>query len=574
MFLGLKKTEFFRSVFTAVICATTLILGCDAQPKRPLAAPGTLALLAAKNFKKSHPSAQITFSQTTGEVLWINDKERGLHEATSGAPPLDAEKALAQITRFMEENPDLYRIASPATSLRLTRNGFRISSVGGGTLLRFEQTRNGIPLRGKASVAFFSSAGTLIALQTQIVPDESFQTALTPSDMPTSSSSALYSWDSLDGLNYALFAEEVTRHPHQVTRTIRDLKGKIIQTRDETPNSWAAAPENWQSDGALVRVAAMDDLSRIVPSIYSTRIDERLVLGFHIPEIHAEGASVQISDAEFGSSSYKKIITTDQPNWTLEPLYEGGYRDATMLAVNLEKTLHWFHDHFGYASWDGRGSTLYAAIRGNIRTDGLPWINARGHDGFLLIGDGHVGANEHSQGQALSEALDVVAHEFTHSVIDATAHFELYGESGALSESLADFFGKSVEGYPDTLYGKSIGWSIRDLLHPAKLGQPERYSEYATVNADNEGVHLNSGIMSRALSVIVLGEKGIVDRGFGPVPVAAFLLEALREVPFNTASRMEDFSAALLQYCQNRHHELCPALESSFLSSELLTPAI
>ena len=45
----------------------------------------------------------------------------------------------------------------------------------------------------------------------------------------------------------------------------------------------------------------------------------------------------------------------------------------------------------------------------------------------------------------LTKGLDVAAHEFTHGVIDSLSPLTYSGESGALNEHIADFFGAMVD---------------------------------------------------------------------------------------------------------------------------------
>ena len=52
--------------------------------------------------------------------------------------------------------------------------------------------------------------------------------------------------------------------------------------------------------------------------------------------------------------------------------------------------------------------------------------------------------------------LDVAGHEMTHGVISTTAGLIYMGESGAVNEALADFFGEAIEGDGDWIMGDEI----------------------------------------------------------------------------------------------------------------------
>lgn len=96
--------------------------------------------------------------------------------------------------------------------------------------------------------------------------------------------------------------------------------------------------------------------------------------------------------------------------------------------------------------------------------------------------------------------LDVVAHELTHGVTEATSNLIYQNESGALNESFSDMMGTSTEFYfgsgnwtigEDITPGRN---GIRNMANPSEDGDPDNYANRYTGTADNGGVHTNSGI--------------------------------------------------------------------------------
>ena len=96
--------------------------------------------------------------------------------------------------------------------------------------------------------------------------------------------------------------------------------------------------------------------------------------------------------------------------------------------------------------------------------------------------------------------LDVVAHEFTHGVTEATSNLIYQNESGALNESFSDMMGTSTEYYfgsGNWTIGEDItpgSNGIRNMANPSEDGDPDNYANRYTGTADNGGVHTNSGI--------------------------------------------------------------------------------
>lgn len=120
-----------------------------------------------------------------------------------------------------------------------------------------------------------------------------------------------------------------------------------------------------------------------------------------------------------------------------------------------------------------------------------------------------------------ARSLDVVAHELAHGVTQFTSGLVYKNQSGALNEHFSDVFGTAITQWAngetpedaDWLVGDEImgpelyGEALRSMRHPGTaydnptLGQdpqPAHYDDRYQGNADNGGVHINSGIPNRA----------------------------------------------------------------------------
>jgi hypothetical protein len=101
-------------------------------------------------------------------------------------------------------------------------------------------------------------------------------------------------------------------------------------------------------------------------------------------------------------------------------------------------------------------------------------------------------------------SLDVVAHEFGHGVCFSTANLNLYGESGAINESLSDIWAACVENFAEEgkmiwIIGEDIErrpghFGLRFMYDPKATGQPDTYGG-PNYSPDSK-VHVNSGIMN------------------------------------------------------------------------------
>ncbi|MGB7392990.1 MAG: M4 family metallopeptidase, partial [Pricia sp.] len=124
-----------------------------------------------------------------------------------------------------------------------------------------------------------------------------------------------------------------------------------------------------------------------------------------------------------------------------------------------------------------------------------------------------------------ASAIDVVAHELMHGVTQFLANLEYRSQSGALNEHFSDVFGTIVKqkfleqdiSEADWLIGDTIvteefpGVALRSMKAPGTANdfdtQPDHMDNYYSGTADNQGVHINSGIPNKAfyLSCLELG---------------------------------------------------------------------
>jgi Zn-dependent metalloprotease len=175
-------------------------------------------------------------------------------------------------------------------------------------------------------------------------------------------------------------------------------------------------------------------------------------------------------------------------------------------------------------SYDNAGATLIATVHYSVNYQNAFWDGTQ-----MVYGDGF-------------PVKDVTAHELTHAVTERTANLEYRWQSGALNESFSDIFGAMVD-RDDYLMGEDLPiGAIRDLANPGAFGQPGNASGWVQTCGDNEGVHTNSGIPSKAfVNVATSIGKGDAERIF---------YRALT-VYLQTQASLEDARAAALQAAED-----------------------
>ncbi len=176
-------------------------------------------------------------------------------------------------------------------------------------------------------------------------------------------------------------------------------------------------------------------------------------------------------------------------------------------------TMDYFSTIHSRNSFNGSG--------GNIEIRHIAAANA------YYSGGGLIRVGEHSTDANYYNTLDVVAHEFTHGVIDFEANLTYQGESGALNESFADILGETCEMWYEGLPSSSWDWLHREdyfagtgrsFINPKDEGDPDTYNGTNWKNtcvgcSDAGGVHSNSGVQNYWFYVLTVGASGTNDNG-------------------------------------------------------------
>jgi thermolysin len=169
-------------------------------------------------------------------------------------------------------------------------------------------------------------------------------------------------------------------------------------------------------------------------------------------------------------------------------------------------------------------------------------------DGVLMFGDG-----DGRLFNSFAGSLDVVAHEWTHGVIDFTSRLIYRDEPGALNEAFADIMGAAVEFYhfPVGTGRDQADWLIaedstlrapgflRSLNNPSATGFPDHYSLRRSIGTavDDGGVHFNMTIATHAFYLAVAGGRNRVS-GMTVAGVGVGNIERMERVFFRAFTQL------------------------------------
>ncbi|MFD7662755.1 M4 family metallopeptidase [Streptomyces sp. NPDC059788] len=180
---------------------------------------------------------------------------------------------------------------------------------------------------------------------------------------------------------------------------------------------------------------------------------------------------------------------------------EAGAVDAHWAAGRV---YDYYRERHGRDSLDGRGMAVNSLV--GVTQFGQPYVNAFWDGEKMVYGGGD------AEYRALSAGLDVVGHEMTHGIVQHSANLVYAGQSGALNEGIADYFGNAIEtdtyGIPmDSPASGLLGETLCRTKPPGSCATRDLNDGRTTsksflgvsFSTDNGGVHLNSTIFSGAL---------------------------------------------------------------------------
>lgn len=222
---------------------------------------------------------------------------------------------------------------------------------------------------------------------------------------------------------------------------------------------------------------------------------------------------------------------------------------------NIRAAFDWWLHNYARDSYDGDGEEIELDINVGFSS---PNAQYSGSCDLFTFSPG------------FPAALDVVAHEYMHAIINSTVPLEYVNQSGAINESLADVFGYMLD--PDDFWlGEDLpgispctgapGGTLRDLADPTTCGDPDHISKFVPPGpvADDTNdfgyVHTNSSINNKAAYLLIKGGSIIVNGiptyvgpgiGAGKLSTLYYRLLLHRRVP-TTLQLVDLANAALLE---------------------------
>jgi Zn-dependent metalloprotease len=206
--------------------------------------------------------------------------------------------------------------------------------------------------------------------------------------------------------------------------------------------------------------------------------------------------------------------------------------------TNANSIYDFWRNQLGRDSWDGLGGGTRDELDDGASAGNAAYIPFCGH---FVFGDN-------------MSALDVMAHEFTHGVVDKTAHLSNGDHQNALHESYGDVFASVIDGNW-TIGEGTPGGAFRSLSNPPTFGDPDRMTQFMP----GGDPHANGGITNKAAFLIAMGgtQNGVTVSGIGRTKLADLYYDVLTtwlpsNATFNLAADLTT-TAATVAATTGRH---------------------
>ena len=225
----------------------------------------------------------------------------------------------------------------------------------------------------------------------------------------------------------------------------------------------------------------------------------------------------RIAVADFASAAYGEdhqldLVSSDE--WDNEDL---------LMYDNYIKAWDFYAD-MGWMGPDGQGTDVIilkdlCTRSGNVFENACSIGMVENWQMFGYAGYAQTVGDEDRSPLGLVQALDVMAHEYTHTFTSAMLGSQVYeNDQGAINEAMSDIMGNLVEqicgATDDTGWsvGENTGMIIRSMSCPEAYNQPAYtwdlfygpHTDSPTIMNDRGGVHYNSSLLNRIAALLCL----------------------------------------------------------------------
>jgi Zn-dependent metalloprotease len=408
-------------------------LAPGAAPKK--ISPSEFAMKASKTFSEKRPKSSLEWNDATGTPRWL------IGDLSLPMPGTVSEVGL----NFLLENSALMGISDAAEDLA------EVDSFdwGGMQHVRFQQTFAGLPVFGAEAMVSMDQNKKVTMVGTAFVKDIS----LKPEKEPISAKEAAKI--AMEDLGKALGKEPVlrgrTEHDTVIYPTA-DGHAKVyhlLMPAEEPLGDWEyfvdiQSGEIVDSFNSMRFLLPYAGRARVYPeNPDNTALLTHMLGNLYYPYRMLNGRFCRVFNEDGPEAVAGMDYRFDHPP-------ENTHFDESQVYYAVEKTYAYFRSlgFRGFLRNNPYGRTRNGQLGAHVHV-GTNYNNAfySRTTGMVYFGDGSYNGSQTGL-KDLAKSLDVVAHEFTHAVIDELNRYVFGRWGGALHEGYSDYFAASLSDDP------------------------------------------------------------------------------------------------------------------------------
>ncbi|MBI3341157.1 MAG: M4 family metallopeptidase, partial [Chloroflexi bacterium] len=495
--------------------------------------------LAVESSQTGKDGTQVGYNPDTGNVAFIGGGSPISVPGVTGISAMSPQdKALAIANTYAPQ----FGLQNPSQDLSLVSEQ---ADAGGGNVVRYQQTYQGVPVLAGELIVNMSQSGELLSISGEVSqnPTLDINPVITADEAGQTALAAIAKWYQADAAALTVSQPE-----------LRIFDESLLKSSTRPPELvWFMRVS--ATDGQPIREVAMVNAQTGGVSLHYSEIDTIGTSTKGAGRVQPQKPAVPSAAGVLGSP----LVSTYTMSGSTSPLpgtfvcnqstpgcTNGANPDADNAQQYALDTYNFYQTRHGRDSIDNAGMTIISSVQYDVNYQNAFWNGAQ-----MVYGDGF-------------PADDVVGHELTHGVTDYTSGLFYLYQSGAINESFSDVWGEFI----DQTNGRgndspSVKWllgedlsigAIRSMSNPPAYGDPDRIGSpnFYTGSGDNGGVHYNSGVNNKAAYLMTDGGtfNGQTVTGIGLIKTAAIYYEVQTNL-LGAGANYTDLYFALNQACLN-----------------------
>lgn len=409
--------------------------------------------------------------------------------------------------QYLINNADSFGIVDGEETLDINNT----ISDSDGTVYKFEQMYKGVPVYGKGISLKTDTDGTVlmsVGNYKSITKDTSVTPSVSKDSIIDGIEEYMVKTMKFESVSDVIVSDESVSADCLVMYSEDDTDARLAYELDADFNAVSDGENSYESYHLLVDANKGTVLSAS-SNIYTETVYPGVLSGDSIEvtykdedqlyHLHDDKRNIEIFDYEGRVSlsdndknSAVPYVSTDKENWDENP---------AALMNNIEKTYDYYKTLKGVEGWNGNKGYMPVYFNdmwsdGNNGYSKIEITNGVKSTGIVL-----------GKNWSFSDSLDLIAHEYAHSVQFGLQYMEYGGETGAIMEAYADIMGEIIENKTSW-----VSASKRNIEFPDGSGNPQKigdknynYDLISGKNNDYGNVHQNSTVLSHASYVMYTG---------------------------------------------------------------------